>query len=39
MTGVRMTLEERGEMDRRLAAGETFDAVAAAIGSGVILGR
>jgi len=29
--GRRLTLEQRGEMDRRLAAGETYDEVAAAI--------
>lgn len=30
--GRRLMLEQRGEMDRRLAAGETYDEVAAAVG-------
>lgn len=30
--GRRPTLEQRGEMDRRLAAGETYDEVAAVVG-------
>jgi hypothetical protein len=29
--GRRLTLEQRGEMDRRLAAGDTYEEVAAAI--------